>query len=169
VCSKAFSDLSNLQKHRKTHKNIPPTVNEENSGLESLTTDGQHIIYVTTQDGEQSQLLISTLAGSEDPSGHLVSDSDMHLVDNEQLDVIPEQEPEETILVDQDHDKMMTGTSNGDDDVLTIVGDTTSGEIGQAVEFTTQDGRRVCLIIPQNVDPFEFTTEYLSNLSWSVG
>ena len=89
----------------------------------------------------------------------------MQLVDNEQLDVIPEQEPEETILVDQDHDKMMTGTSNGDDDVLTIVGDTTSGEIGQAVEFTTQDGRRVCLIIPPNVDPFEFTTEYLSNLS----
>ena len=108
----------NLENHRKSHKNIPPTVNEENRGLESLTTDGQHIFYVTTQDGEQSQLFISTLARSADPSGHLVSDSDMNLVENEQLGVIPEQEPEETILVDQNHDKM-TGTSNGDGEVLT--------------------------------------------------
>ena len=42
----------------------------------------------------------------------------MNLVEIEQLGVIPEQEPEETILVDQNHDKM-TGTSNGDGEVLT--------------------------------------------------
>jgi hypothetical protein len=95
----ALKHFWNLERHRKTRdKIIPPTINdrsflEENSGLESLTADGQHIIYVTTQTGEKSQLLIRTLAGSAVPSGHSVSDSDMQLVEmsNEQLGVIPEQ------------------------------------------------------------------------------
>ena len=187
MCNKAFSDLSNLQKHRKTHKNVQDNgnqlgesmaANEEDedqeaeaeeedeaaAALSSLTAEGQHIIYVTTENGEQSQLLISTLGGGG--VGEHAEEEPIQMVDDDGQEesctlVAEEEEPS-----DVNADKTLAGVSiaAGDDDMLTIVGDA-NNEIGQAVEFTTQDGRRVCLIIPPNVDPFEFTTEYLSNLS----
>ena len=132
----------------------------EEGQLPTLSVDGQHIIYVTgTHESDQAtQLLISAIAEED---GNLLPD------------------PASVCLIDDGMDGQhvsvagsscdINQTPAADDDVLGMnAGESCSNDIEhqqQVVEFTTQDGRRVCLIIPSDVDPYEFTSQYLSNLS----
>ena len=155
VCNKAFSDLSNLQKHKKTHKNVAtiPSSAQETDAIPAFDEDQQHLFYVTTENGNQSQLLISAV----DPLSNLVSDGDIQLMNEDELAGCSGES--------QLNDKMLSEATASDHLLNMVGGDACTDQMGQAVEFTTQDGSRVCLIIPSNVDAFEFTSEYLSTLT----
>ena len=153
ICNKAFSDLSNLQKHKKTHKNVTLTqTSQVSQSIDNLpdVAEEQHLFYLTTENGDPHQLLISTI----DPNqSNLIANDNIQLINDEDLDAL-NQEP-------QLSDKMLVESADGSDN-LTIAGDSSADQVSHAVEFTTQDGRSVCFFIPSNVDGFE----YLSNLSW---
>lgn len=164
ICSKAFSDLSNLQKHKKTHKNQQSSIedvtittvasasNDETENALSALTDGQTIFYVTT---DQTQLVISTI-GSEE--GGLMSDNDI------QYSSIMENGVEMVNLNEEESRHLNVGLQseeNGDSEsVLTIVGDDNADQMRQAIEITTEDGRRVTLLIPANGDSCEIAPDY---------
>ncbi len=173
ICSKAFSDLSNLQKHKKTHKNHhQPTIdevsisnaasaavsasasNDETESALSALTDGQHIFYVTT---DQTQLVISTI-GSED--AELMSDGNniqySSMIENGVTMVHLDEDGTEHLSA-----ALQTQQSDDSESVLAIVGDDeTDDQMRQAIQITTEDGRRVTLIIPANGDPCELAPDY---------
>ena len=168
VCNKSFSDLSNLQKHRKTHKNseqVREAQESEPKGSANVEAVGlpfpigsQHIIYVTE---DQTQLLITTSI-EPDQAGVTVADDgtieSMMMDANEEAEVTSDQVAEVGDI---------EGAEQQQDNVLTIIGVDEGDQSAdqQAVEFTTQNGVRVRLLIPANVDPYQFTAEYLSSLT----
>jgi hypothetical protein len=143
--------LSNLQKHKKTHKNqqssndinitaAASASNEESENALSALSDGQHIFYVTT---DQTQLVISTI-GSEE--GSLMSDSNIQyssMMENEVALVHLDGEESQRLNVELQSEQ--TGDSES---VLAIVGGNNPDQVRQAIEITTEDGRRVTLLIP---------------------
>lgn len=156
--------MSNLQKHKKTHKNQQPSLdddgtatavasasNDETENALSALTDGQHIFYVTA---DQTQLVISTI-GSEEAS--LVSDSNIQysasIMENGITMVQMEDESQHLNAT------LQTDQAENSDDVL-VIGDDETDQVQQAIEITTEDGRRVTLIIPSNGDPCEITPDY---------
>lgn len=171
ICSKAFSDLSNLQKHKKTHKNHhQPTIdevsisnaasasatasNDEAESALSALTDGQHIFYVTA---DQTQLVISTI-GSED--AELMSDGNniqySSMIENGVTMVHLDEDGTEHLSA-----TLQTQQSDDSENVLAIVGDDdTDDQMRQAIEITTEDGRRVTLLIPANGNPCELAPDY---------
>lgn len=131
--------------------------------------DGQHIIYVTE---DQTQMLISTIEPEQ--AGLAVETDDAGNIESMMLIDTVEENAEATSMADeQPHSLVCDGA---DDGMLTIVGvtdetgdgqphhESTDGQ-QQAVEFTTQDGNRVRLFIPADVDPYQFTADYLASLS----
>lgn len=125
-------------------------VSQNVDGLADVSEE-QHLFYLTTENGDPHQLLISTI----DPNqSNLITNDNIQLINDDDLNAL-NQEP-------QLNDKMLV-ESAGDSDNLAIVGDASTDQVSHAVEFTTQDGRSVCFFIPSNVDGFE----YLSNLSWN--
>lgn len=170
ICNKAFSDLSNLQKHKKTHKNHPPSLdevslnaaaattgnsNDETENALSALTDGQHIFYVTA---DQTQLVISTI-GSEEAG--LISDGNIQyssIMENGvtmvHLDDGTEQHLGEPLQVEQIEE------TDDSENVVAIVGDDGTDQVRQAIEITTEDGRRVTLLIPTNGNPCEVSPDY---------
>lgn len=161
--------MSNLQKHKKTHKNNPLSSNEdgnmntasavtsvsndETESALSALTDGQHIFYVTA---DQTQLVISTI-GSEENG----------LSSNENIQYSTMMENGVTMVqldgnVAHNLSESMHNEEAADSEsVLAIVGDgDTDNQVGQAIQITTEDGRRVTLIIPSNGDPCEIGSDY---------
>ena len=160
ICNKAFSDLSNFQKHKKTHKNVTLTQTSQTSqtsqNMEGLAdvAEEQHLFYLTTENGDDHHLLISTI----DPSqSNLITNDNIQFINDDDLNAL-NQEPQ---LDDDDNDKMLDESAGASDD-LAIVGDSSADQVSHAVKITTQDGSSLCFFIPSNVDGFE----YLSNLNW---
>ena len=173
MCNKSFADLSNLQKHKKTHnKNVSlPPVTETSQAEEAVGNDanlsfmdGQHIIYVTE---DQTQVLISTIQPEQAGLNDAETIESMMLMDDNNSEI-----PADIASVLAGGDDQSVGASGGssnNDEILTIIGVADDGRPDnsgqQAVEFTTQDGNRVRLFIPADVDPYQFTADYLASLS----
>jgi len=156
--------LSNLQKHKKTHKNVEQAElvdgtgsnaaanvvdnQEDSTNALSTLTDGQHFIYVTS---DQSQLLITTIGNQ---TGLPVLETDEAI----------EYDPSPIPLQTEQHqvvENSETPTLNNHQEEEGI--EHSGGN--QTVEFITQDGNRIRLTLPLNVDPYENVSEYLSNLN----
>jgi len=126
--------------------------NDETESALSALTDGQHIFYVTT---DQTQLVISTI-GSED--GGLMSDSNIQysaMMENGVAMVHLNEEESRQLNVE-----LQTEQTDDSESVLAIVGDDNSDQVRQAIEITTEDGRRVTLLIPTNGDSCEIAPDY---------
>lgn len=72
---------------------------------------------------------------------------------------------ENGVMVRLDEDSQLNGTleteqADGSENVLVVGGDDDSDQVQQAIEITTEDGRRVTLIIPSNGNPCELAPEY---------
>ena len=121
--------------------------NDDTENALSALTDGQHIFYVTA---DQTQLVISTI-GSED--AELMSDGN-----NIQYSSLMENGVA-MVHLDEDGTQQLNAAlesqqANDSESVLAIVGDdgADDDQMRQAIEITTEDGRRVTLIIPANSD-----------------
>ena len=121
--------------------------NDDAENALSALTDGQHIFYVTA---DQTQLVISTI-GSED--AELMSDGN-----NIQYSSLMENGVA-MVHLDEDGTQQLNAAlesqqANDSESVLAIVGDdgADDDQMRQAIEITTEDGRRVTLIIPANSD-----------------
>ena len=121
--------------------------NDDAENALSALTDGQHIFYVTA---DQTQLVISTI-GSED--AELMSDGN-----NIQYSSLMENGVA-MVHLDEDGTQQLNAAlesqqANDSESVLAIVGEdgADDDQMRQAIEITTEDGRRVTLIIPANSD-----------------
>lgn len=168
MCTKSFADLSNLQKHRKTHK-LPETAEADDTAPVTEETEegadlpfpvtGQHIIYVSE---DHTQLLISTIGPEQAGLTGEEAEGD-GAIESIMMDTA---EPSEGASVSSLPEGTLDEMEQPQDNVLTIVGvDGDQSADQQAVEFTTQNGERVRLFIPANVDPYQFTADYLASLS----
>jgi hypothetical protein len=128
--------------------------NDESENALSALTDGQHIFYVTT---DQTQLvrLISTISSEE--SG-LMSDGTIQyssMMENGVAMVQLDEEESRHLNVE-----LQTDQTDDSESVLAIVGDDNTDQVRQAIEITTEDGRRVTLLIPANGDSCEIAPDY---------
>ncbi len=129
-----------------------PASNDETENALSALTDGQHIFYVTT---DQTQLVISTI-GSEE--GGMMSDGTIQyssMMENGVAMVQLDEEESRHLNVE-----LQTDQTDDSESVLAIVGDDNTDQMRQAIEITTEDGRRVTLLIPANGDSCEIAPDY---------
>ena len=154
-----------MQKHKKTHKNGEQAELADGTGLNaaanvadnqedstnalSTLTDGQHFIYVTN---DQSQLLITTIGNQ---TGLPVFGTDEAIECDPSLISLQTEphhgvETSETPTLNNNHQEEEAIEHSGGN---------------QTVEFITQDGNRIRLTLPSNVDPYKNVSEYLSNLN----
>lgn len=148
--------MSNLQKHKKTHKTQQPAPEgvfieqDETENAISALTDGQHFFYVTA---DQTQLVISTIA----PNGNELETEQQNTDFSPVMESgvgIAELEGGEPPL-----DVELTAEHEGEENMISFV-QSEDGQMQQAIEITTEDGRRVTLIIPTNHEDSELSPDY---------
>merc|ERR1712071_738744 len=112
------SDLSNFQKHKKTHKNVTLTQTSQTSqtsqNMEGLAdvAEEQHLFYLTTENGDDHHLLISTI----DPSqSNLITNDNIQFINDDDLNAL-NQEPQ----LDDDNDKMLDESAGASDDLAIV-------------------------------------------------
>lgn len=133
--------------------------NDETENAVSALTDGQHIFYVTA---DQTQLVIRTI-GSEEAG--LMSDGNIEystMIDNDVAMVHLDDDESQQLNAESQQLNAELQTEQADDceSVLAIVREGGGNEVQQAIEITTEDGRRVTLLIPANGDPCEIAPDY---------
>ena len=168
MCGKAFSDLSNLQKHKKTHKNGKHEAEHYQTGSSgvattitgnlSTLTDGQQYFYVTA---DQSQLLITTVGDQGSATGaNIEYDSSL---------IALQTESQEVDLASLDNrQEAITDSAEEEECVLAVISEEGAEENpdgNQTVEYITQDGNCIRISLPSNVDPYAHVSEYFSNFN----
>lgn len=147
--------MSNLQKHKKTHKthhtseDILISQEDEAENALSALTDGQHFIYVTAD----QQLVISTIAPNENEMEKDRQNSDFDSVMDSGVAItdLDGSQPPMDVELNSVHEVAEENISFVHND---------DGPMQQAIEIMTDDGRRVTLIIPANNEECELSHDY---------
>lgn len=122
-------------------------MDETESALSALT-DGQHIFYVTA---DQTQLVISTFDSQQADMG---ADQYSSMIESG-VAMVNVTDGEQNV-----EEELQANEVGQAESVLAIVGED-SDQVRQAIEITTEDGRRVTLLIPSTgEDPCELATEF---------